>query len=84
MKAEFNDQLHEKGTLSMARLPDPDSASTSFFIVTARAEALDGTYSAFGKVESGLDVVEKIEAVALNGEEPQQRVELRKVTVVRR
>jgi len=84
MKAEFNDQVHDKGTLSMARLAEPDSASTSFFIVTARAQALDGKYSAFGRVESGLDVVEKIEAVALNGEEPQQRVELRKVTVVRK
>lgn len=84
MKAEFNDIVHEKGTLSMARLADPDSASTSFFIVTARAQALDGKYSAFGKVESGLDVVEKIESVALNGEEPVQRVELRKVTVIRR
>jgi peptidyl-prolyl cis-trans isomerase B (cyclophilin B) len=84
MKAEFNEHRHDKGTLSMARLADPDSASTSFFIVTGRAEALDGKYSAFGKVESGLDVVEKIEAVAVNGEEPQQRVELRKVTVVKR
>jgi peptidyl-prolyl cis-trans isomerase B (cyclophilin B) len=84
MKAEFNDIVHDKGTLSMARLADPDSASTSFFIVTGRAHALDGKYSAFGKVESGLDVVEKIEAVALNGEEPVQRVELRKVTLVRR
>ena len=84
MKAEFNDQLHDKGTLSMARLAEPDSATTSFFIVTGRAQALDGKYSAFGKVESGLDVVEKIDAVAVNGEEPQQRVELRKVTVVRR
>jgi peptidyl-prolyl cis-trans isomerase B (cyclophilin B) len=83
MKAEFNDQIHDKGTLSMARLADPDSASTSFFIVTARAQALDGKYSAFGKVESGLDVVEKIEGVALNGEEPQQRVELRKVTLLK-
>ena len=82
MKAEFNDQLHDKGTLSMARLADQDSASTSFFIVTARAQALDGKYTAFGKVDSGLDVVEKIEAVALNGEEPQQRVELRKVTIL--
>lgn len=84
MKAEFNDQIHDKGTLSMARLAEPDSASTSFFIVTARAQALDGKYSAFGKVESGLDVVEKIEAAAVNGEEPVQRIELRKVTVVRR
>ena len=70
MKAEFNDQLHDKGTLSMARLAEPDSASTSFFIVTASAQALDGQYTAFGKVESGLDVVEKIEAVAVNGETP--------------
>jgi peptidyl-prolyl cis-trans isomerase B (cyclophilin B) len=84
MKAEFTDVMHDKGTLSMARLAEPDSASTSFFIVTARAQALDGKYSAFGRVESGLDVVEKIEAVALNGEEPQQRVELRKVTLLKK
>jgi cyclophilin family peptidyl-prolyl cis-trans isomerase len=84
VKAEFNDQLHVKGTLSMARLADPDSASASFFIVTAKAEALDGKYSAFGKVESGLDVVDKIEAVALNGETPVERVELRKVMLVRK
>jgi len=84
MKAEFNEQRHVKGTLSMARLADPDSASASFFIVTATAEALDGKYSAFGMVESGLDIVEKIEAVAVNGETPIERVELRKATVVRR
>ena len=85
LPAEFNNRPHDKGTLSMARLAEPDSASTSFFIVTARAEALDGKYLAFGAVESGLDVVEEeIEAVALNGEEPQQRVELRKVTVVKK
>ncbi|MFA5907697.1 MAG: peptidylprolyl isomerase [Vicinamibacterales bacterium] len=84
MKAEFNDQPHVKGTLSMARLAEPDSASASFFIVTAKAEALDGKYTAFGQVESGLDVVEKIEAVAVNGETPVERVELRKMTVVRK
>jgi cyclophilin family peptidyl-prolyl cis-trans isomerase len=84
MTAEFNDQVHDKGTVSMARLADPDSASTSFFIVTARAQALDGKYSAFGKVESGLEVVEKIEASPVNGEEPVQRVELRKVTVIKK
>lgn len=84
LKAEFNDQLHEKGTLSMARLSDPDSASTSFFIVTARTQALDNQYTVFGKVESGLDVVDRIEAVAVNGEEPVQRVELRKVTIIQK
>jgi peptidyl-prolyl cis-trans isomerase B (cyclophilin B) len=81
LKAEFNDQVHDVGTLSMARTDDPDSATSSFFIVTARAQALDGKYTVFGKVESGLDVVQKIEAVALNGETPVERVELRKVTL---
>jgi cyclophilin family peptidyl-prolyl cis-trans isomerase len=84
MKAEFNDQLHVKGTLSMARLAEPDSASASFFIVTGKADALDGKYSAFGMVESGLEVVEKIEAVAVNGETPVDRVELKKATVVKK
>jgi peptidyl-prolyl cis-trans isomerase B (cyclophilin B) len=83
MKAEFNDQLHDKGTVSMARLQDPDSASTSFFIVTARTQSLDNQYTVFGKVVSGLDVVEKIETVPLNGEEPAQRVELRRVTLLK-
>ncbi len=84
MKAEFNDRLHDKGTLSMARLGDPDSASASFFIVTARTQQLDGQYTAFGQVESGLDVVEKIEVVAVNGETPVDRVELRKVTILKK
>jgi peptidyl-prolyl cis-trans isomerase B (cyclophilin B) len=84
MTAEFNDVLHEAGTLSMARLGDPDSASTSFFIVTARTPALDGKYTAFGRVESGMDVVQKIEAVAVNGETPVERVDLIRVRVEKR
>ena len=83
LNAEFNDQLHQKGTLSMARLADPNSASTSFFIVTARVQALDNQYTVFGKVEGGLEVVDKIEAVAVTGETPVERVELRKVTIVK-
>jgi peptidyl-prolyl cis-trans isomerase B (cyclophilin B) len=78
---EFNDTRHVKGILSMARGSDPASASTSFFIVTADAPALDGQYTAFGRVESGLDVVEKIEAVEVNGETPRTRIELRRVRV---
>lgn len=84
LKAEFNDQAHDAGTLSMARTEDPDSATSSFFIVTARAQALDGRYTAFGKVESGLDVVQEIEAVAVNGETPVERVELIRVRVEKR
>lgn len=83
LKAEFNDQAHELGTVSMARLAEPDTANTSFFIVTARSEMLDGKYTVFGRVVSGLDVVQKIEAVAVNGETPTERVELRRVTIRR-
>jgi peptidyl-prolyl cis-trans isomerase B (cyclophilin B) len=81
LKAEFSDLIHELGTLSMARTDDPDSATSSFFLVTARAQALDGKYTAFGKVDSGIEVVQKIEAVAVNGETPVERVELVRVTV---
>lgn len=84
LKAEFNDQPHEAGTLSMARTDDPDSATSSFFIVTARAEALDGKYTAFGRVESGLDVVQKIESVEVDGETPVERLELIRVRVEKR
>ena len=81
LKAEFNDQIHELGTLSMARTEDPDSATSSFFLVTARAQALDGKYTVFGKVERGIEVVQKIEAVQVNGETPVDRVELVRVRV---
>jgi peptidyl-prolyl cis-trans isomerase B (cyclophilin B) len=84
VKAEFNDQIHEVGTVSMARLADPDTANTSFFIVTARAAMLDQKYTVFGKVVSGIDVVQKIEAAAVNGEAPVERIELRRVRVEQR
>ncbi len=79
---EFNDTLHEKGTLSMARAEDPGSANSSFFIVTARAETLDKRYTVFGRVVEGLDVVEKIEAVPVDGEAPVTRVEVSTVVVL--
>jgi peptidyl-prolyl cis-trans isomerase B (cyclophilin B) len=81
LQPEFNDTPHDKGILSMARLEDPASANTSFFIVTARTPALDGKYTVFGRVIDGLDVVEKIEAVAVNGETPLTRVEVMRVRV---
>ena len=81
MAPEFNDIQHDKGTLSLAHGDDPASGDTSFFIVLARTPALDGKYSAFGKVVEGMDVVDKIEQVPVNGETPTMRVELKKVTV---
>ena len=49
--------------------------------MTARTPVLDGKYTAFARVVGGLDVVETIEAVAVNGEAPVERVEVRRVTV---
>jgi peptidyl-prolyl cis-trans isomerase B (cyclophilin B) len=83
LRPEFNDTAHDKGTVSMARGDDPASADTSFFIVTARTPALDGKYTAFGRVVEGMDVVEKLEAVPVNGETPVTRVEVKKVTLTR-
>lgn len=80
---EFNDTPHDKGIVSMARGQDPASASTSFFIVTARVASLDGTYTAFGRVIEGIDVVEAIEKVPCDGETPRTRVELVRVRVIK-
>jgi cyclophilin family peptidyl-prolyl cis-trans isomerase len=81
LEPEFNDTPHVKGTLSMARLADPASASTSFFLCTAAAPSLDGQYTAFGEIESGLEVLDAIERVRLDGETPVEPLELRRVRV---
>lgn len=73
---EFGDVLHEKGIVSMARGDDPASATTSFFIVTAPAPSLDHQYSVFGRIVSGMEVVEQIEAAPVDGETPVERVEV--------
>jgi peptidyl-prolyl cis-trans isomerase B (cyclophilin B) len=83
LQPEFNDTAHDKGIVSMARGEDPASASTSFFIVTARVPSLDGTYTAFGRVVDGMHVVEAIEKVPRDGEAPRTRVELMRVRVFR-
>ena len=56
--AEFNDTEHVRGILSMARSADPNSAGSQFFIVYNDAPHLDGQYTAFGEVISGMDVVD--------------------------
>lgn len=84
LKPEFNDTLHVKGTISMARGEDPASADTSFFIVLGPSQMLDGKFTAFGRVVDGLTVVEAIEQVPVNGEAPQTRVEIKQVRVEKR
>lgn len=63
LKAEFNDTKHTRGVLSAARTSDPDSAGSQFFLMVADAPHLDGQYTAYGRVTSGMDVVDKIVAL---------------------
>lgn len=60
LKAEFNDKPFERGILGMARSQSPDSANSQFFIMFAPAPHLNGKYTAFGKVVSGMEAVDKI------------------------
>ena len=60
LKSEFNDIPHEKGTLSMARSADPNSANSQFFICFEAAPFLDRQYTVFGKVTKGMEFVESI------------------------
>src|SRR5688572_12438577 len=84
LKPEFNDTPHVKGTLSMARGDNPDSADMSFFIVLAPSPVLDGKYTAFGRVVDGLPVVEAMETVPVNGEAPVTRIEIKSARVEKR
>lgn len=59
-----NSLKHLRGTVSMARSSDPNSASSQFFIVQEDTSSLDGEYAAFGTVTSGMDVVDQIAASA--------------------
>jgi len=60
VKAEFNATPHKRGVVSMARAADPNSAGCQFFICVDEADFLDGEYTAFGKVLSGMEVADKV------------------------
>lgn len=60
LKAEFNDIQHIKGTVSMARTQDPDSADSQFYVALTTLPHLDKKYTVFGQVVNGLDVIDKI------------------------
>ncbi len=60
LKAEFSDLPHERGTLSMARSSNPDSANSQFFICFKAASHLDRQYTVFGKVVKGMEFVDLI------------------------
>ena len=60
LKEEFSNLPHERGTLSMARSQDPNSANSQFFICFKEASFLDRQYTVFGKVIEGMEFVDKI------------------------
>ena len=68
LKSEFSGLIHLRGTVSMARSDDPNSANSQFFIMFAPRASLNGKYTAFGRVISGMDAVDKI----AQGEPPEQ------------
>jgi peptidyl-prolyl cis-trans isomerase B (cyclophilin B) len=77
VKAEFNDRPHVRGTLSMARSQDPNSAGSQFFIVVGTVPHLDGKYTVFGQVVKGMDVADKIVALKRDARDmPNERVEM--------
>ena len=60
LKQEFNDLPHERGTVSMARSSDPNSANSQFFICFETSQHLDRNYTVFGQVIEGMEHVDKI------------------------
>ena len=82
IKAEFNEKPHKRGTLSMARAQSPDSAGSQFFICVKDSPFLNGQYTVFGEVESGMEVVDKIVSQPRDSNDnPNERIEM-KVKIV--
>lgn len=79
LKGEFRDDVkHVRGIVSMARGDDPDSATTSFFLMLGPAPHLDGKYTAFGRITKGMEVLEAFEKEEVDGETPKRRLEITK------
>ena len=88
IKGEFffngveNSQKHKRGVLSMARSQSPNSAGSQFFIMHQNAPHLDGQYAAFGKVTSGIEVVDAIAKVQTNSmDRPLEDQKIASITV---
>jgi peptidyl-prolyl cis-trans isomerase B (cyclophilin B) len=83
LKAEFNKVHHARGIVSMARTPDPNSASSQFFICVADAGSLDGQYTVFGQVTKGMDVADKIVNAPrdVNNDRPNNPTTIEKVVI---
>ena len=83
MNGYKNDLKHTRGVISMARAFDPNSASSQFFIMHADAPHLDGQYAAFGKVVSGMEIVDEIAAVPTDmRDRPRFDMRMKKVSII--
>ena len=86
LKAEFSDRKHVRGVLSMARSNSPDSASSQFFVCHGDPSFLDGKYTVFGRLVSGLDTLDRIVTAPTNpggeGSSPVAPVKVTKTTVL--
>ena len=83
IKAEFNKKPHVRGTLSMARTPDPNSAGSQFFICHGTPSFLDGQYTVFGQLIKGDDVLEKIATTPTEGpDRPAKRMGIESIKIV--
>ncbi len=81
LRAEFNQRRHVRGTISMARSDDPNSALDSFFIVLDDQPGLDGQYTAFGRLTGGFQVLEQLELLPLAGEAPVKPVTIENIEI---
>ncbi|MEZ5693121.1 MAG: peptidylprolyl isomerase [Altererythrobacter sp.] len=77
LKAEFNAEPHVRGTCSMARTAVPDSANSQFFICFDDAHFLDGQYTVWGQVESGMEHIDALP----KGEPPREPGKIVKATI---
>ncbi|MFM9904593.1 MAG: peptidylprolyl isomerase [Pyrinomonadaceae bacterium] len=74
--------LHERGIVSMARGEDANTATTNFFILVAAGPHLDGKFAAFGRVTSGMEVVDAINKAAVTDEKPEKPVRIGKASIM--
>lgn len=78
---EPNQILHTRGILSMARPDEPNGATTSFFILVDEAPYLDSKFAAFGRVVTGMDVVDAVNQAKVENEKPEKPVRINKASV---
>ena len=82
LKAEFSKEPMKRGVVAAVLRPSsPNSAGNQFFICLTDQPALTGKFTIFGEVESGMDVVDAIGAVAVSGDKAEERVEIKKVSL---